>query len=197
MYNSREKRMILYSKISLFLTFLEEVNFPWLKVEFPDLEECFPWPFPDLWQPRLLSSIKKHSNNVETSATVEEKKNEVQRVRLHHVCFDLSSFNISCKETLKLTRYLHANCHNDPWCHKLLQYLTRDICIMKRTTNDRNPSRFNTLGPSRTLLISCISQKKLCSQSRNWEFRKLTKWRISAQEGSGIPQLLCEQKGVA
>ena len=108
-----------------------------------------------------------------------------------------SPFNISCKGTLKLTRYLHANCHNDPWCHKLLKYLTRDICIMKRTTNDRNPSRFNTLGPARTLLISCISQKKLCSQSRNWEFRKLTKWRISAQEGSGIPQLLCEQKGVA
>ena len=42
MYNSREKRIILYSKISLFLTFLEEVNFPGLKVEFPDLEECFP-----------------------------------------------------------------------------------------------------------------------------------------------------------
>ena len=80
---------------------------------------------------------------------------------------------------------------------QIVQYLTRDICIMKRTTNDRNPSKFNTLGPAKTLLISCISQKELCSQSCNWEFRKFTKWRISAHEGSGIPQLLCEQKGVA
>ena len=35
-----------------------------------------------------------------------------------------------------------------------------------------------------------MSQKKLCSQSLSWELRKLTKWRISDHDGSGMPQFL-------
>ena len=68
--------------------------------------------------------------------------------------------------------------------------LTLDICIIKRTTKERKPSRFRTLGPFRISLMNFMSQKTLCSQSLSWELRKLTKWRISDQDGSGMPQFL-------
>ena len=68
--------------------------------------------------------------------------------------------------------------------------LTLDICIIKRTTKERKPSRFRTLGPFRISLMNFMSQKTLCSRSLSWELRKLTKWRISDQDGSAMPQFL-------
>ena len=64
--------------------------------------------------------------------------------------------------------------------------LTLDIWIKKRTTNVRNPwSKSPT---------SSVLQKRLSSASRNCEFKKLTKWWSSAQDGSRIPQYLQQQK---
>ena len=38
--------------------FKYNVNFPWLKIKFPDPEEFFPWPFPDLWKPCYIVNLE-------------------------------------------------------------------------------------------------------------------------------------------
>ena len=63
---------------------------------------------------------------------------------------------------------------------------TLDIRIINRTTKVLKPS---SVSPTRAM-----SQKELSSQARSWMFRKFTKWRISAHEGSLIPQCLYEYK---
>lgn len=103
-------------------------------------------------------------------------------------CVVNSSQYFSCPaRAYSVNKYILWHFH---WIAKRPPQLTLDICIIKRTTNDRNPSRLGTLGPARISLISVMSQKILSSQAWSWEFRKLTKWRISDQLGLGIPQFL-------
>ena len=120
------------------------------------------------------------------------------KVSLLHLLFALlAAYNFITLQwhITSLTHWAKINKH---WCvisgisNNFITKRTLDICIIKRATNERKPCRFSTSGPARTSPISVMSQKILCSQSRSCEFRKLTKWRISDQEGSGMPQFLCK-----